>query len=236
MKLPCYLVRDLLPLYKDQVCEPDTAADVEEHLEECADCRAALEALDGPAKAEAALETEQKQAETAVLRKMRGRLRKRIWLPVCAVLVAVTVLVAGGLGFCHWASRQPVSIVAGDIARVYRTDGNALCFEMQPGKTCTAMSACYVTIRDGTGTHEAALFTSQVDLWSSLTDSGWQGEKVIFQNLLDTATEAYFVNWDDWADVMDAARGTDDDYVMTDVPDTMHLMWQRDDAAAPAAP
>ena len=29
--------------------------------------------------------------------------------------------------------------------------------------------------------------------------------------------EAYFVNWDDWADVMDAARGTDDDYVMTDV-------------------
>ena len=42
MKLPCYLVRDLLPLYKDQVCEPDTAADVEEHLEECSDCRAAL--------------------------------------------------------------------------------------------------------------------------------------------------------------------------------------------------
>ena len=43
MKLPCYLVRDLLPLYKDQVCEPDTAAAVKEHLEECSDCRALWE-------------------------------------------------------------------------------------------------------------------------------------------------------------------------------------------------
>lgn len=33
MKLPCYLVRDLLPLYKDEVCETETAADVKEHLD-----------------------------------------------------------------------------------------------------------------------------------------------------------------------------------------------------------
>ena len=31
MKLPCYLVQDLLPLYKDHVCDEQTSADVAEH-------------------------------------------------------------------------------------------------------------------------------------------------------------------------------------------------------------
>ena len=32
MNLPCYLVRDLLPLYHDKLCAPDTTRDVDEHL------------------------------------------------------------------------------------------------------------------------------------------------------------------------------------------------------------
>lgn len=39
MKLPCAIIRDLLPLYHDNVCAPDTAAAVEEHLVDCAACQ-----------------------------------------------------------------------------------------------------------------------------------------------------------------------------------------------------
>ena len=46
MKLPCYLIRDLLPLYHDRVLAEQTAADVKEHLDSCAGCRTALAALD----------------------------------------------------------------------------------------------------------------------------------------------------------------------------------------------
>ena len=48
MKLPCPVVRDLLPLYADRVVEPETARAVEEHLEDCPACRTALTALHSP--------------------------------------------------------------------------------------------------------------------------------------------------------------------------------------------
>ena len=46
MKLPCYLVQDLLPLYKDHVCDEQTSADVAEHLSDCAACSALLAEMD----------------------------------------------------------------------------------------------------------------------------------------------------------------------------------------------
>ena len=39
MKLPCSIIRDLLPLYHDSVCAPETAAAVEEHLAGCEPCQ-----------------------------------------------------------------------------------------------------------------------------------------------------------------------------------------------------
>lgn len=41
-KLNCNVVRDILPLYADEVVCEDTKTLVEEHLEECALCRTEL--------------------------------------------------------------------------------------------------------------------------------------------------------------------------------------------------
>lgn len=38
-KLDCCVVRDLLPAYIENLTEPETAAQVREHLEDCGDCR-----------------------------------------------------------------------------------------------------------------------------------------------------------------------------------------------------
>lgn len=35
MKTPCNVIRDLLPLYQDSVCSPESRQLVAEHLEEC---------------------------------------------------------------------------------------------------------------------------------------------------------------------------------------------------------
>ena len=85
MKLPCYLIRDLLPLYHDRVLAEQTAADVKEHLDSCADCRTALAALDTKTEAETALAAAQTRTETDALRRVRGTLRRRRWLPALAV-------------------------------------------------------------------------------------------------------------------------------------------------------
>lgn len=45
-KFPCGAVRDLLPLYRDNVCSDESRRLVEEHLAECADCKTLLERLD----------------------------------------------------------------------------------------------------------------------------------------------------------------------------------------------
>ena len=39
MKTTCEIVRDLLPLYVDDVCSPASRGLVEEHLEQCSDCK-----------------------------------------------------------------------------------------------------------------------------------------------------------------------------------------------------
>jgi hypothetical protein len=45
MKLPCNVIRDLLPLYAEDMVSPESRALTEEHIAECAACRAALEAM-----------------------------------------------------------------------------------------------------------------------------------------------------------------------------------------------
>ena len=39
-KLDCCVVRDLLPSYIEELTEPETSAQVKEHLETCPPCRA----------------------------------------------------------------------------------------------------------------------------------------------------------------------------------------------------
>lgn len=45
MKYQCDIIRDLLPLYHDQVCSQASETIVNEHLEECAQCRSIAEKL-----------------------------------------------------------------------------------------------------------------------------------------------------------------------------------------------
>ena len=43
MKNECNIIKDILPLYVEDMVSADTSAFVEEHLEKCAECRAELE-------------------------------------------------------------------------------------------------------------------------------------------------------------------------------------------------
>ena len=60
MKYNCNLIRDLLPLYQDQVVSEESAAVVREHLLECPDCRALLRRMEG-AEIESAVAAEKQE-------------------------------------------------------------------------------------------------------------------------------------------------------------------------------
>lgn len=44
-KMECYVIEDLLPLYVEELCSPETRQEVEGHLEECVACREKLEQM-----------------------------------------------------------------------------------------------------------------------------------------------------------------------------------------------
>lgn len=90
-KLPCGMIRDLLPLYAEELAGPESRAAVEEHLQTCKECRKALTALQTPPPRAAAV-------ETAPLQKIRASIRKRKWktvaLAVCLVMAAAIAVLA----------------------------------------------------------------------------------------------------------------------------------------------
>ena len=88
MKLPCYLVQDLLPLYKDHVCDEQTSADVAEHLSDCAACSALLAEMDAPPQETAVQEVQAAEAAEA-LSTVKKNLRAR--------QVKITLAAVGGL-------------------------------------------------------------------------------------------------------------------------------------------
>lgn len=100
MKLSCGIIRDLLPLYEDEVCCEESREQVEEHLAECAECRALLEKFKIPdisllPEEEILLAEEEKR-----IRRIFRRLKRR-WRLSLAVLLLIIPLVYAGVLLYH---------------------------------------------------------------------------------------------------------------------------------------
>lgn len=159
MKLPCYLVRDLLPLYKDEVCDPQTAADLKEHLAGCESCRAALAALAAEPAARA-VEAEKQRADAVALRLLRRRLVVR-WIAIA--LAAAVLTLALLLGYRGWAGGQIRDIPADAIEEVVLREDGSLHAWLEGGLAYTTMSG----VRAEVGGREAVFFTVGVSVWDS---------------------------------------------------------------------
>lgn len=89
MKLPCEMIRDLLPLYHDGVCSPVTKALVTEHLKDCPDCANAMQVL----KTEIQMPRLESD-EAKPLKSIKRRFRKKTWL--LSILIGVVLFFSWG--------------------------------------------------------------------------------------------------------------------------------------------
>ena len=89
MKLPCSIIRDLLPLYHDSVCAPETAAAVEEHLAGCEPCQEVYHNLQDEKKL--ALVPLAPPPGVCALQRVKRRFRKKY----AAIVLGVLALCAG---------------------------------------------------------------------------------------------------------------------------------------------
>ena len=85
MRIPCAMIRDLLPLYAEKMVEPETEALVKEHLEACPNCHQRLSELTTEAP---------KTMDTAApLLSLKKTIRKRRWFTAIAAALCVFIIV-----------------------------------------------------------------------------------------------------------------------------------------------
>ena len=96
MKYPCGIIRDLLPLYIDGVCNEESKTAVESHLSECEKCRLYYEAMksaDGFAQKQNDNSEDMKMAES--LKKIKGKInRKTRNIIICAAAAVILTAIA----------------------------------------------------------------------------------------------------------------------------------------------
>ena len=116
--LPCAVVRDILPLYHDEVVSAETRSAVGEHLMGCAACRAQYEAMEK----ELAKPVKGGQSTLGRFRDMlKKQKRKKIAAVVLAAVVAAAAAV-GGVAALSNCCIVPVKDSQWEVKQVCRVD------------------------------------------------------------------------------------------------------------------
>ena len=92
MNYPCGIIRDLLPLYHDDVCSTETRNAVEKHCAGCADCRKILNDLDSmPEPYEMAKEVDPLRP---IQKKWNHERKKSLWIGLGVAFFLMLILIA----------------------------------------------------------------------------------------------------------------------------------------------
>ena len=102
MKISCEIIQDLLPLYCDGVCSPESNQAVEAHLAGCEKCKADMRFMEQDIKTNSVQAQDDKLAKAAAAAWKKGK--DRAFIKGCLIaLLSVAVLVTGYYSF-HWFS------------------------------------------------------------------------------------------------------------------------------------
>ncbi|MBQ8548796.1 MAG: zf-HC2 domain-containing protein [Lachnospiraceae bacterium] len=95
MKNECSIVRDLLPLYVENMVSAETGEFVKEHLEGCGECREEYERMKEPQVREESRDAKGNREAAAPLVALQRKLgRKKVQTVLCTVLFVVALLVS----------------------------------------------------------------------------------------------------------------------------------------------
>ena len=99
MKTECSVVRDLLPLYVEDMVSEETAAYIGEHLETCEECKAELESLKGSAEIAVIEEKPAIRADNAKpFKKIMKKMNRQFYSVAYAALIFLIFLGFGWTG------------------------------------------------------------------------------------------------------------------------------------------
>ncbi|GEM_PF-1058506 len=122
MKHSCNIVKDLLPLYADDVCSDDTKKLVEEHFEECPSCRTEYQKMKAPLASDDATNMESyrtSEADSIVKVRKKWKKSQKILLiaGICigALIVQFLAVIAIALGLFSVSTKTGARVEACSI-------------------------------------------------------------------------------------------------------------------------
>jgi hypothetical protein len=107
MKISCEIVRDLLPVYQDDICSVQSRIAVDEHLLECEDCKSYLASMNNDF-IQNDFEVIVEKAKYETLKEIKKKLlRKNVKITIVSILCTITTLL--GLFFFIFYYQMPIS-------------------------------------------------------------------------------------------------------------------------------
>lgn len=126
MKIDCDIIKDLLPLYVEGLASEKSKAAVEEHLEECEDCKKIYREMKKP---EPKVHYDREPAESfrKYVKKEKRKLGIKTAVVTAAIIIAVVavrvLLLGGAFGFLMWDSANAKVLEDTDVSHYSRYMG-----------------------------------------------------------------------------------------------------------------
>jgi hypothetical protein len=121
MKISCEIVKDLLPLYHDDVCSNESRIAVEEHLLECDTCKKYLDSMKSDF-VQTNDEKAEEQAKSDILKGIKKKLlRKNVIISVISIICAIAVSLGVYSLIFHY--EMPILYENGLVSVEKRDDG-----------------------------------------------------------------------------------------------------------------
>lgn len=115
MKYPCEIIKDLLPLFVDDVISPQSRQAVSEHLAECDSCQGYYRAIQaGTTMPENQTTQEEDKTMSESLKNVKSQINKRQHRMVIAAILAVIIVLSGW----HILFNMPLKTVSLDDIRL----------------------------------------------------------------------------------------------------------------------
>lgn len=128
MKYPCNLIRDILPLYIDDVCSAESKEIVTTHLKDCPACTAYLhEMMEAEHEITMPCDKENEVQKASSLRAVKKKIRRKQMLVAMGTMLALVVMFYAVVGICKhttkvvsYENNLSVSMVDGNlVGRLY---------------------------------------------------------------------------------------------------------------------
>ena len=103
-KISCNIIKDILPLYVDEVVSEDTRNMISEHMEHCADCRKKCEEMRGH------VSIPMENSAKPLKKFKRAWKRKKIVLVCSTLIAAIAIMCCAAFAVEHFVYQEKIAI------------------------------------------------------------------------------------------------------------------------------